>query len=369
MSKYPQSVQTAKEMLFSFKKRLAPKIDEYFQSELTRVRSLYPATSIKGIEVYRDITFRGGKRGRAAFSYYVYKMYGGEQDDEAMKMGLVLELVHSYILLLDDFMDRSATRRFGPTAHEMLKKYFVERGFVGGDSQHFGDSLAVTIGTMGFHMAMQQLMDLDFEKPILKALSDNLNQKIEITDHGQVSDIVNTYNPSVTEHDVLKMLEWKTGVYTYENPIHTGAIMAGHGDQSELDRLSEYAIPAGIAFQIQDDILGIFGSPDDTGKSVMDDIREGKYTLLVHYALEKGSAQQIKILRAALGNSEINNEEYEAVKTVLVNTGSLEYSKKTARTLVEKAKQSLEKNRSSQWHQEGYDYLLGIADYMIVREF
>jgi len=278
-----------------------------------------------------------------------------------------LELTHAYLLLLDDFMDKSDLRRGGPTAHVLMKDYYSKQNFRSGDSAHFGDSIAVSIGAAGFHMAMQILMSLDFSKEILIALSNNLNEKIEITAHGQITDVVNASNPNVTEEDVLKMLEWKTGVYTYENPIHTGAIMAGQKDSEELRKLSEYAIPAGIAFQIQDDILGIFGNSGDTGKSVYDDLREGKYTLLMHHAFEVGSKAQKEILTQNLGNPNVKAKELADVKSILIDSGSLDYSKKVANDLVLKAKKSLIKNRSSNWKDEGFNYLIGIADYMIDR--
>lgn len=356
------------ELLFSYQQTINPLIKDFFSKEKIKIKNNFPDSSYKAIEVFEDICTRGAKRARGAFSYYVYKMYGGQNDSEALKMGIVLELTHAYLLLLDDFMDKSETRRGAKTAHVLMQDYYSKQNFRGGDPAHFGDSIAVTIGAAGFHMAMQLLMSLDFPKEILVALSNNLNEKIEITAHGQITDVVNASNPNVTEEDVLKMLEWKTGVYTYENPIHTGAIMAGQNGPKELSKLSEYALPAGIAFQIQDDILGIFGNSGDTGKSVYDDLREGKYTLLIHHALEVGSEPQKEVLKMNLGNPNIGDKELNDVKTILLESGSLDYSKKVANELVLKAKNSLIKNKSSKWRQEGFDYLVGIADYMIDRK-
>lgn len=367
-SEITQSANYSKELLLAYQSKINPLIVSYFAKQKEYVKATFNDSAFRSVEVFEDICTRGAKRARGAFSYYVYKMYGGKNDTEALKMGIVLELVHAYLLLLDDFMDRSALRRGGPTAHVLMNEYYSKQGFRGGDPSHFGDSIAVTIGAAGFHMAMDLLMSLDFSSDILKALSNNLNEKIEITAFGQITDVVNSHNPNVTEDDVLKMLEWKTGVYTYENPIHTGAIMAGNGNKEELSKLSEYALPAGIAFQIQDDILGIFGNSGDTGKSVYDDLREGKYTLLMHHALEVGSKEQVEVLRANLGNQSAGERELNDVKTILVESGSLEYSKNKAKELVLKAKDSLEKNRSPRWEDEGYKYLVGIADYMIDRK-
>ena len=363
------SWQNAKKLLVDYQNKLNPVIDEYFDEQIKNVSETYPPHSVKALEVYRDICTRGGKRARGAFSYYVYKMYGGQNDTEAIKMGIVLELIHAYLLLLDDFMDLSETRRHGPTGHKLFSKYFEDQNFANPkiNSKHFGDSIAVTTAALGAHMALRLLNSVDFSSDIKISLSNNLNEKLVTTGHGQITDVVNGFNPNVTEEDVLKMLEWKTGVYTYENPIHTGAIMAGITDKSQFKILSDYAISAGVAFQIQDDILGVFGSSDDTGKSVYDDLREGKYTLLAHFALKNGSEDQIQKLKLILGNPEIGDIELAEAKKIFVESGSLEYSKKTALNLVNKAKESLQKNKSENWQQIGYEYLLGIADYMIER--
>lgn len=368
MSEITESANYAKGLLLSYQSRINPLIIDYFEKQKVRIKDEFTDASYRSVEVFEDISTRGAKRARGAFAYYVYKMYGGQNDAEALKMGVVLELVHAYLLLLDDFMDKSDLRRGGPTAHVLMEDYYSKNGFSGGESHHFGDSIAVTIGAAGFHIAMQILMSLDFPSEILISLSNNLNEKIETTAFGQITDIVNACNPHVTEKDVLKMLEWKTGVYTYENPIHTGAIMAGQSDPEELSKLSEYALPGGIAFQIQDDILGIFGNSDDTGKSVYDDLREGKYTLLIHHAFEVGSQSQKEILKENLGNANVGEKGLNDVKAILIESGSLDYSKKVANELVLKAKNSLIKNRSDSWKDEGFNYLIGIADYMIDRK-
>jgi len=358
----------AKKVLEDFQKQINPLINEYFDKKILEAEKIYPQTALEALKVYRDVTTRGAKRARAAFAYMTYKMYGGTNLDEALKMGIVLELVHSYLLILDDFMDDSNIRRGDPTAHIMFKDYAKKHNFQSMDKSHFGESLAVTIAAAGFHMAMQILNELKFNDDVIERLSQNLNQKIEITAYGQIIDVANAASQNSSEEDVLKMLEWKTGVYTYENPIHIGAIMAGADSPKELKALSEYAIPAGIAFQIQDDILGVFGKEEELGKSVKSDIAEGKYTLLVNYALEKGDSVQQEFLRSMLGNKSISDKELEQVRDIFISTKALERSREKAHELVLKAKGSLVKNHNPIWKSEGLDYLNGIAEYMIERK-
>src|SRR3989344_4831265 len=119
----------AKKVLEDFQKQINPHINEYFDKKILEAKKVYPETALEALKVYKDITTRGAKRVRAAFAYMVYKMYGGTNLDEALKMGVVLELVHSYLLVLDDFMDDSDSRRGAPTAHIMFEDYAKEHNF------------------------------------------------------------------------------------------------------------------------------------------------------------------------------------------------------------------------------------------------
>jgi len=160
---------------------------------------------------------------------------------------------------------------------------------------------------------------------------------------------------------------YKTGKYTYETPLHTGAILAGASDD-DLKALTEYAIPGGIAFQIQDDILGMFGDEYKIGKPADSDLSEGKKTLLIVKAFEKGDSLQKKILNKNLGSPKISSKDLREVRQIIIDTGSLEYSKKIALNLVNKAKERLQKYSHSNWIPEGREFLDGIADYMIKRD-
>lgn len=361
------SVKFSKTLLAKFQQEVNPLIEKYFDVEIGSLLPDYPGVSQTVIETYKDITMRGAKRLRAALAYYAYEMLGGKKSKEALKMGVVLELVHAYLLILDDFMDQSKTRRHGPAAHVIFSNYYKEHKFSGGDSDHFGASIAVTIGAMGFHMAMQLLNSLDFDCSQLVKLSANLNEKIEITAQGQILDVVNAAAKNSSENEVMKMLEWKTGVYTFENPLQSGAIMAGATD-STLAKLSEYGIPAGIAFQIQDDILGVFGNSESTGKPVVDDLKEGKYTLLIHKTLEMSSKSQKEELLQMLGSGNITEKDLEVAKQIMVETGALDYARNKAHELISTAKSALSENFGEYKDTRGYKFIDGIADYIIDRK-
>lgn len=356
----------AKAQIALIKKLLEGELSEYFKKEEERVAPIYGEHSLKILSTSNEFTVRDAKRLRGSFVYYIYKMLGGTDEEVAIKAAMAIELIHAYLLIEDDYMDISDSRRGGPTAHIALKVYHQEN-FKKGDPVHSGNSLALLGSLMLSHLAMKMINELDLDPIILKNVNINLNKCLNVTVHGQINDVVNELKDAVTEQDVLNVLLWKTSVYTYENPIHMGALLAG-ANEATLAKLSEYAIPAGIAFQIQDDILGMFGETEVTGKSNMDDLKEGKVTLLIHHALEKADDSQKEIILAALGNREATAQMHKEVQKVIVDTGSLNYSKEMAQKYVREAKENILKLREPNWSDEGFNYLVGIADYMIERD-
>jgi geranylgeranyl diphosphate synthase type I len=157
----------------------------------------------------------------------------------------------------------------------------------------------------------------------------------------------------------------KTAHYTVAGPLQLGAILAGASEE-DLKALNDYGIPLGKAFQIQDDILGLFGSEEKFGKPTDSDLKEGKRTLLILKALEKCSPEEKEKIEGALGNQELSAEAAEEVRAIIKATGSLDYSRKLAGELIEQAKQSISQ---SNFKAEAKEFLLGIADYMLKRDY
>ena len=177
-------------------------------------------------------------------------------------------------------------------------------------------------------------------------------------------DVVLEARRKATEKEILKVHENKTAKYTVEGPLHLGALLAG-ADQKILSILSAYAIPVGIGFQIQDDILGVFGNEKKLGKPVGSDLRKGVQTLLITKALEKGNRQQRQWIRGKMGNPDADGRDLEIFKKILEDTGSLEYSRDLSRKLLEQGKAAIEK---SSLPRDAKNFMVGMADYLMNRE-
>jgi geranylgeranyl diphosphate synthase, type I len=355
----------AKENLLKFKPRVEEVINKVFASELEVTKEFTP-DAIEYITELKNVTLVGGKRLRGAFVYYSYLMNGGTDLEAILKISAAIEILHAFLLVEDDFMDIAATRRGYPTIHNTYANKHKDLHYKK-DSSHFGNAVAVNVGIIGDHLALNTINNSDFPLELRQKAQTRINRQIITTGHGQIHDILNEARSDLTEEDILNVLYWKTGIYTYDNPIHVGAIFAGVNGLHLTD-LSKYAIPGGVAFQIQDDILGSFGDSGKTGKPDDSDIKEGKQTLLTFKAYEKANKAQKEVLDNVLGNHKASDSDIEEVRKIFINTGALQYSKDKALELVTSAKQALFDSKKDFWVQEGMDFLIGIADYMIDRD-
>jgi len=224
--------------------------------------------------------------------------------------------------------------------------------------------MAIIIGDMINALGGKILFESQFKaENILKALS-KLQDIISYTVAGEAQDICIEYRGKATEAEVLRMYEHKTAKYSIEGPLQLGAILAG-GSEEIFSGFSKYAIPLGIAFQIQDDILGIFGSEEKLGKTIGADIIEGKQTLLAVKAKEKANQAQLKTLNSLLGKKDLTRAEVKKFQNIIKETGALNYADNLAKDLILKSKKELQ---NLQINQEAKNFLLEIADFMIERE-
>lgn len=319
----------------------------------------------EALEYTKTMIMAGGKRLRPIMMYYGYKAVGGRDEDAIMRAAISIELIHSFLLIHDDIMDRDHLRHGIGTLHSHYGA-LSERLFSGVDHRHFGNSMALIVGDMIGALGNQVLFDAAFDpKLILRALS-KLQSIIALTVVGQTRDVYIEYAKRATEDEILRMYEYKTARYTVEGPLHLGAILGG-GDPAILEGLSRYAIPLGIAFQIQDDILGIFGSEEKLGKPVGSDIQEGKWTLLVSRATEMLAADEKKDFLRILGKGEnLTSEDIDRFRELVRRSGSLEYARALATDSISTGRQAMVELKGIV--PDAQEFLVAVADFMMLRE-
>lgn len=354
---------TAKKILENFKKKFEPQLAAYFEEKLRQAGEI-DAIAEEAVHMIKDYTMSGGKRIRPAVMYFGYLAAGGEDGEKIMKTSMSMELLHSFLLIHDDIIDKDASRHGTATIHERYakigKKYSLAK-----DSRHFGNSMAIISGDMAASMACDIIFNSDFSSDLIVRSLDKLQKIVYVTIPGEMIDVIISYSGEATEDQILKMYEAKTARYTFEGPLHLGSLLAGGGD-AICKQFSAYALPLGKAFQIKDDILGIFGDEKKIGKPVGSDIIEGKQTLLFVKALENGNREQKKAIRQYLNKENLLEEEIEDFRRIMEDTGALEYSENLARKFADESIEALEKIEFK--NQEAKVFLKGLAEYIVERE-
>ncbi len=340
-------------------------IETYAKHIESTTHDQYGAYAHSAVDAYLQILRRGGKRIRGALVMHGYAMSGGTDQAMILQAARAIEMIHAYILVVDDIQDRSMLRRGGPTAHVQLAASHTTNAF-SGDGIHFGKSIAINGALTGLHAAEMILSHLDTDAELKLKVIGIVNRTMLVTLHGQSHDITNQVVDSVTQDDIERVMEWKTATYTFLNPLHVGMVLAG-ADCAATDAITPYASHTGKAFQITDDLVGTFGNTIDTHKDPMDDIREGKRTLLVVYVLEHATEADRTYLLQCLGNAKLTTTQFEHCKDILTKTGARDYAEKRAARHIEQAIASLDVE-ASRWSPDGVAFLRSLATYILERK-
>jgi geranylgeranyl diphosphate synthase type I len=265
----------------------------------------------------RAMVLTGGKRLRPAFCYWAFIGLGGEPDDPlVVDAGAALELLHTFALVHDDVMDASGRRHGIETVHvEHGRRHEVSRWR--GTPERFGTGVAILVGDLAFVYSDRLLTAAP---RAAKEVFDELRLEVNV---GQYLDLLGTARRSANPELARRICQYKSGKYTIERPLHLGAALAAP-DRLEIvvDQLSAYGLPLGEAFQLKDDLLGVFGDPAVTGKPVGEDLREGKPTMLHALARTAASGPGLRLLEDRFGEPDLCDTEVAAIQEVFEATGA-----------------------------------------------
>lgn len=309
------------------------------------------------LEHAKEHNLRSGKRLRASFVYYSYLLGGGELNEKIWRAAIAIELIHTALLMHDDFMDEDLLRRGKPTTN----------AYYGKNDKHYGNSMAVNLGDAVLCLGYKKLLDSGFEADRVNMALGQLLRGIENTAFGQAYDMTLSKLTNISSESVMALHKTKTAIYTYENPLFIGGILAGL-DKEIMQILHKYSMLGGVAFQLQDDILGVFGDTEKTGKSDNSDLLQGKLTLLITYIKEFGNMEQRACIDKVWGNKNATSDEIILAKKAIVGSGSYQHSVDVAKGMAKDAAEAISKLRTTNLKVEAIDYLEGIARYMVERQ-
>lgn len=270
-----------------------------------------------------EFVLDGGKRLRPIFAYCGWRCARSAEDDDApmITAAASLELLHGCALIHDDVMDGSGTRRGRPSMHASFATMHAREGFTG-DAGVFGTAAAIVAGDLLLSWADAMFASARFDEAGGRRAREVYDDMRQLVMAGQYLDVLVQARGGFSVGDALRVAHYKTSKYTIEGPLQFGAAAAGATDDI-IAAISAYGLPLGEAFQLRDDILGVFGDPGRTGKPAGDDVREGKRTMLVALAMDNANAEQSALLRSGLGNRDLDDDGVAAICDVLVATGAL----------------------------------------------
>lgn len=293
----------------------------------------------------------GGKRLRPSFCYWGYLGAGGRDEDDIVHAAAALELFQAAALLHDDVMDDSDTRRGQPAAHRRFESMHAQAGWAGSGGR-FGLAGAVLAGDLCLSWSDELFARAGFAPEAMQRGRTVFNTMRTQLMGGQYLDMLEQAScalqgPAGAVERARRVVRFKSAKYSIEHPLLLGANLAG----APADLLADYSrfgLALGEAFQLRDDLLGVFGDPSETGKPAGDDLREGKRTVLVALALQAATPAQAELVQRLLGDPDLDGTGVEQLRTVLVDTGAVDGVEKLITEQVDVACRTLDAARMTE---------------------
>jgi geranylgeranyl diphosphate synthase type I len=307
-------------------------------------------------EALAEFVLDGGKRLRPAFCFWAARAAGLADSDALVRAAASLELLQASALVHDDVIDHSDTRRGQPAVHRRFTEIHAARGW-GGSGEDFGAGAAILIGDLLLAWSETLLATSGFDAAALeraRPVSDVMRLELMA---GQYLDVVEQARGGGSVDSALRVARFKAAKYTIERPLHLGAVLAA-APTPVIATYSEYGLPLGEAFQLRDDLLGVFGDPAVIGKPAGDDLREGKRTVLIALALDRLSAADAAVLQGRLGDPGLSDADVTGLGDLIVSCGA---TAAVETMILERAEHALTALDAVELESTGRDALVALA--------
>ena len=309
-------------------------------------------------DVLTSFLLDSGKRLRPLFAYAGFAAAGGTIEKPIVRAIAALELLQACALIHDDLMDGSDTRRGKPSIHRHFETIHVQDE-LDGFAPQYGLSAAVLLGDLALVWSDQMLNSAGLTTEQFARVFPYYNEmRVELM-AGQFLDIHEQTQKTTSVDRSMKIARYKSGKYTIERPLHFGAAMSSKSSPQLFAALSAYGLPLGEAFQLRDDLLGVFGDPSVTGKPAGDDLREGKRTVLIAMTNDRQSEAQREIARQHFGKPDLDAQGVEVLREIIESTGAKAELEATIERLTD---QALSAAQSDVFTPEGNALLVELAN-------
>ncbi|HNW40113.1 MAG TPA: polyprenyl synthetase family protein [Candidatus Omnitrophota bacterium] len=308
-------------MFLKIKKKLEKELIAYTGS----INKLYALNKLSPIlfKNIKEFICRDGKRVRPILFCIGYLGFSKKMPSGLYRSALSLELLHDFMLVHDDIIDKSDQRRGKPSMHTLLKNTLGKNKKI----KFNGEDLAIVVGDVMYAMALDAFLAIKEAPARKEAALRKLFLAALYTGSGEFIELLLGTKPieKVTRRDIYKIYDYKTANYTFSSPLTMGAILAG-ANGWQIKRLNDYGLLLGRAFQIKDDIIGTFGEVKDTGKSNLTDIQEAKRTLLIWYAYHHTSSQNRQIIKRIMENKITQKSQLLKMRKIIKASGAIVYA-------------------------------------------
>ena len=311
---------------------------QVFEDRRPTVTAISPGFA-EAVDAMEAFVLRGGKRVRPTFAWAGYRAAGPSRTlpDEMLTVCAALELVQACALIHDDIIDRSDTRRGHPTIHRQFEEGHRAAGWLGA-ADHYGEGAAILLGDLALAWADDLLAAAGFAPDVFGQVTPVWSGMRTEVLAGQLLDIRTEASGDESPAAAHRVMRFKTAAYTVERPLQLGAVIGG-GDDALVDALRSFGTDIGVAFQLRDDLLGVFGDPSVTGKPAGDDLLAGKRTALLAAALDSADTNDpvaAQKLRDGIGH-DLGPADLAEITGIIENSGAVQAVEQQIDGLVDSA--------------------------------
>ncbi len=334
--------QNDKNPLNKFSKKYIPEIDllikEFLEKKRRNIRYQFPKEFYLLLE---NFCLRKGKRIRPLLVLISYLGYKNDKKNlkEIIKIAAVMEMMHSFLLIQDDIIDRSLTRRGEKTLHVLCQEHHKDRT----NNKNIGNDIALILADVLLFNAIEIISDVKIDLKIKNEFLKLFAETYELTAWGQILDSLNslTLKLDIDSSDPMQISILKTAYYTISSPLLIGYRLTGRRDKKIETGIRDFAIPLGLAFQIRDDILGVFGKKEETGKPSDSDILEGKHTLLIQNTIKNLNRKERVEFTQKFTKEKKTKKDVASIKSLIKKSGALKKSNEKIKELTNTSRKNL----------------------------
>jgi geranylgeranyl diphosphate synthase type I len=325
-----------KENIHKIKARINREIEAFIKetAEKHRLDKISPET----YRHLRDFSLREGKRIRSILFVLSYLGNTKNAAPYLFRTAIAVELIHAFILIHDDIIDRSELRRGIPSLHTLINRRFAQKR-----KKFTGQDMAMVVGDILFSLGIQAFLAIKEEPSRKERALSKLLESALYTGCGEINELLHGLKNlrDITKEEIYAVYDHKTGNYTFITPLVIGAILAG-ASKTQINKLQQSGLYLGRAYQINDDLLGIFGNESTLGKPPLADVQEAKRTLLIWHAYNNSNPADKNSIKRIFSKSNAGQKDLEAMRQIIARTGAIEYALSEIHSFVDMACKNIE---------------------------